>query len=146
MELPSNPQRFQVRHRSAAANVPQKIRPPEHAGNYCDGFFPHRGRGAPAIQSMIVGIDPHGQGISHTRHGVGRFQHLPCIKRMKIRIVIPKAFGRGGQYFRKTLCSRGVGLKFWEPGKPRIQFLHSLQKHSQTFVIQHSPVSALLCP
>ena len=88
MNLPRHPQGLEIRHCAAAAEMPKKILPAEHGGNFRDRLFFHRGSGAPAVQRMIVRIQPHGQRVGQPCHRVRRLQHLPGVQRMKIRIVI----------------------------------------------------------
>jgi len=97
--LSRNPQRFQVGHRPAAAQVAEMFAPAEHFGDLRNRFLFHRRSRAPAVERMIVGIDPLRQRISQTGHRMRRFQHLPGIERMKIRIVVLQALGGGREGF-----------------------------------------------
>jgi len=63
LQLTRHPQSLEIRHRSAAAQVAKKILPTVHASDLCDRFFFHHRRGPPAIQRVIIRIDPHGQRI-----------------------------------------------------------------------------------
>ena len=103
VQLPCNPQGFEIRHRPAAAQVSQKILPAEHGGDLRDRVLLHRGGGPPAIQCMVIGVDPHGQRVSQPRHRVRRFQHLSGVQRMKVRIVVLQPFRRRVQDFRDQL-------------------------------------------
>ena len=101
----------------------EKVRPPEHRGDFGDRFFLHRGRGAPAVERVIVGIDPHRQGIGEPRHRMRRLEHLSGVQWMKIRIVVVKALGCGVQHFREALRAGRDELMRGQAGESGIQLL-----------------------
>ena len=105
---------------SRLAKVPPLVRWPrcwgqaEHLCEGGDGFDLHGGAGAAAVESVVVGIDRHGQGIGGTRDGVRRLEHLAGVERMRVGIVVVQTSGDllqdGGRGLRRAEA-RG-----WEGG------------------------------
>ena len=96
----------------------------EHPRDLGYGLNLHlRARPAP-IARVIVGIDLHGQGIRRPRHRMRRFQHLPGIQGMEIRIVIAQPVRRLLKNLRHGLRARArLRLKLWQGVKLRLQGL-----------------------
>src|SRR5882724_4321943 len=136
MDLPRNPQRFEIRHRSAAAQMPQKFLPSKHCGNFRNRLLLQFRRRASAIQRVIVWIDVHGQRICQPRHGMRWFQHLSCIERMKIGIVVLQFLRKRDQHFPHALSASRGGRKFRQLRKARVQSLKSAVKNLKRIVIE----------
>ena len=66
----------------------QEFRPAEDSGNLAHSLDLHLRAGPASIARMVVRVDGHGQRIGGTRQRMGRLEHLPGIKRMKIGIVV----------------------------------------------------------
>src|SRR6266404_9190867 len=88
MKLTGDPERFEVGYGAAAAEMAEEIVPAEHRCDFSDCFFFHCGCGAAAVQGVIVGVDPHGEGVSKASDGVRRLEHLPGVEGMKIGVVV----------------------------------------------------------
>ena len=57
---------------------------------------------------MVVGVDPHGQGVGGEGDGVGWLQHLARVERVKVGVVIVKEASGFVQDFGH-LCVAGNG-------------------------------------
>ena len=69
------------------------ILPAEQGSNLRHRLFFHLRAGAPAIQGVVVGVDPQREHISSARHRVRRFEHLPGVQRVEVGIIILHALG-----------------------------------------------------
>ena len=103
MQLAGNPQRLEVRHRPAAAEMPQVNVPPDHLRERRDGFFLHRRAGAAAVERVVVGIDLERHLVGAAGDRVRRLEHLPRVQRIAIWIVVLEAFRDFLQHRVKTL-------------------------------------------
>ena len=80
---------------------------------------------------MVVGVDPEREDIGQPGHRVGRFEHLPGVKRVGIGVIVAHAFGDFQQYtahgvhIRRTVQRRQVG-------KARVQMGHHFAQQIQT--------------
>src|SRR5713101_192488 len=83
LKLTGDPERFEVGHGAAATEMAEEIVPAKHRGDLRDCFSLHCGSSAAAVQRVIVGIDPHGEGIGEASDGVRRLEHLPGVEGMK---------------------------------------------------------------
>ena len=122
-ELPGDPECLEIGEGSAAGQVAKMFVPAEHGGDFAHRFDLHARAGAAAIEGVVVGVEPRSHGVGGARDGVGRLEHLPRIKRMKIGIVVAPC---GGRFLRAPapwqLClrrrapsyeaSRGESLEF----------------------------------
>src|SRR6267154_5286525 len=113
MKLTGDPERFEVGYGAAATEMAEEIVPAEHCGDFGDCFFFHRGSSAAAIERVIVGIDPHSEGVSETSDGVRRLEHLPSVEGMKIGIVVLQAFGGALQNFEEAAFVVRSLRKLW---------------------------------
>ncbi len=135
--MSSHPQRFKIRHRPAAAQVPQVTLPSKHRGYFTDRFFFHcRGR-APAIERVIIGINVHRQRIRQPRHGMRRLQHLARIQRMEVRVVVLQAFRGPRKHFADALAARHVLGKLWQLRESFLQLRRSLGQQVRVIAIKH---------
>jgi len=92
MELPGDPQRLEIRHRAAAAQMAEVRVPADHARERRDGFLLHRGAGAAAVERVVVRVDLERHLVGAARDFVWRLEHLPRIQRIAVRIVVLEAF------------------------------------------------------
>jgi hypothetical protein len=117
MELTGRPERFQIRHCAAAAEMAEKIVPAKHRGDFGDGFLFHLGGCAAAVEGVIVRIDPHCQSVGQARDGMRRLEHLSGVQRMKVRIVVMQALGGSVQHLGETLGAARVHLMRGQGGE-----------------------------
>jgi len=103
-------------HRTSGQDVPAIQTFPRSRNR----FFLHRRSRPPAIERVIIGIDPLRQRIRQPRHRMRRFQHLPGIQWMKIRIVILQALRSCRESFRNAIGTGNLPLKFRKRGKSRV--------------------------
>ena len=73
----------------------EEILPPEHRRDFPDRFFLHRRSGAPAVESVIIRIDPHRERIGQACYRMWRLEHLPGVERVEVGIVVLEAIGGG---------------------------------------------------
>ena len=66
----------------------ERVLPAEHPRDLGHRLLLHRGAGAAAVERVVVGIDPHRERIRRPSQGVRRFEHLPRVKRMEVRVVV----------------------------------------------------------
>ena len=134
VQLSGHPERFEVGHGAAAGEVAQEGGPAEHGGELGDGLFLHGGTGFAAVERMVVGVDPEGQGVGGAGDGVGWLQHLARVERVKVRVIIVKEAGglvqdfghlgvawngggEGGQVGEAVVqVAQGVGEELQGPG------------------------------
>jgi succinate-semialdehyde dehydrogenase/glutarate-semialdehyde dehydrogenase len=93
MQPPGDPQRLHVGHRAPAGEVPEMPVPAEHRGDLGDGLLLHARARAPAVERVVVRIDPHRQHVRHPRHRVRRLEHLARVQRVEIRVVVAHRVG-----------------------------------------------------
>ena len=58
LQLACNPKGFEIGHRTAAGKVAQRCLPAEHPAQLDYAFLFERRTRAPAVERMIVGVDP----------------------------------------------------------------------------------------
>jgi hypothetical protein len=92
--LPADPQRLEVGHGPAAAQVPEMGPPSEHRGQRRHRLLLHGGRGASAVEGMVVRVDGHRQGVGEPRGRVRRLEHLADVEGVPVRVVVGQPFGR----------------------------------------------------
>ncbi len=107
-QLARDPQRLEIRHGAAAAQVAEMRLPAEHAGDGRDRLLLHARARAPAVEGVIVGIDPRGERARGTRHRVRGLQHLSRVERMEIREVVEHALRDFAQHARHRCGVRAV--------------------------------------
>src|SRR6266851_2646467 len=83
-----HPKRFEIGHGAAAAQMAQMGFPAEHTGELRDGFLFHRRACTPAVQGVVVGIDPKGQRVSQAGDGMGRLEHLAGIEWVEVGEIV----------------------------------------------------------
>ena len=105
-QLPGRPQRLEIGHRSAAAQMAQMRFPTEEACDRGNRFPLHRGARAAAVEGVIVGIDPHREGIGEPGDGVRGLQHLTGVERMKVGVVVLQATGDLQEHFLRRRAFR----------------------------------------
>ena len=67
--------------------------PAEHARELGDRFLLHGRAGPPAVERVVVGVDPHRERVGEPRDRVRRLQHLAGVERMEVGIVVVQAIG-----------------------------------------------------
>ena len=86
-----------IQSASRLAKVPPLVRwprwvfQPNMAARALNGFDFHLGAGAAAVESVVVGIDPHRKRVGRARNGMGRLEHLSGVERMEIGVVLSQA-------------------------------------------------------
>ena len=90
-QLPRDPEGLQVGHRAAAAEVTEVVLPAEHAGDLGDRLLLHLRALTPAVERVVVRVQPHRERVGQPRHGVRRLQHLARVERMEVRVVVLEA-------------------------------------------------------
>src|SRR5262249_51923843 len=108
LQLAGNPKNLEVGHGSATAEMTEKVFPSKHGGNFSNCFLFHRRSRAAAIQSVVVRVDPHGQGVCKPGDWMRRLEHLARVQRMEVRIIVLKAFGSGVENFSEMLKARAI--------------------------------------
>ena len=100
MQLPRDPQRLEVGHRPAAAEMTEmRVRPPaDHARELRDGFLFHGRARAAAVERVVVGIDLEGHLVRAARHVVRWLEHLARVQRIAVWVVVLEAFRDFLQY------------------------------------------------
>lgn len=135
-ELAGDPQRFEVGEGSSAAQVAQMMRPVKHLRQRGDGFNLHGGAGTASVKRVIIGVDRHGERIGSAGDGMWRLQHLPCVERVGVGVVIVET-GRGFLEDGSSLLiqrRRRGGRKI---GKTFVEAVLSGVQESEEFVIGH---------
>ena len=72
--------------------------PAEHRGDLRDGFFFEGGTGAAAVERVVIGIDPGGQGVGGAGDWVRRLEHLSGVERMEVWVVVLELGGDFGHH------------------------------------------------
>ncbi len=86
----------------------ERARPAEHPADFGDALFFHGGTGAPAIERVVVRIDPQRQGVGDARDRVRRLEHLPGVLGVMVGVVVVHAAGDRLQHLG---CRRGVEIR-----------------------------------
>ncbi len=87
-ELASDPEGFEVGEGSSAGEVAEMLGPVEHLRQSGDGLDLHGGTGAATVESVVVGIDRHGQRIGCAGERMRGLEHLSGIERMSVGVVV----------------------------------------------------------
>ena len=137
-----DPQRFEIRDCAAAAEMPEMIFPAEHGRQFADGFLLHRRAGAASVERVIIWIDPHRQRVGEPRHRMRRFQHLPGVERMKIRIVIAQPRGGLRKDIGDALAAGNGLLECRQIREARIKPLDGGEKFLQRILLEHDSAAS----
>ena len=88
MQLTRDPQRLQVRDRSARGQVPEeRLADPEQRRQLGDRLLLHLAGHRPAVERVVVGVHEHGRDVAGGRRGVRRLEHLAGEPRVEEREV-----------------------------------------------------------
>ncbi len=93
--LARHPQRLEVGHGAAPAQVAEVPVHAEHPGDFGHRLLFHARTGATAVERMVVGIHVHGERVGQPRHRVRRLEHLAEVERMLVGVVVLQS-RRGG--------------------------------------------------
>ncbi len=95
MESAGHPEGLEVRHRAAAAEVAEEGRrlPAEHPGDLGDRLLLHARALAASVERVVVGVQPHREGVGEPRGRVRRLEHLAGVERVEVRIVVLEPIG-----------------------------------------------------
>ena len=123
----SDPQRLEVGHRAAAGQVAQWGAPAKHLTQFGDALLLHGRAGAAAVQCMIVRVDPKRQRVCDSGNRVRRLEHLPCVLRMVVGVVILHTHG----YFLEDIGNGVFVERRRECRQVRAPFLEFLERRTQ---------------
>ncbi len=102
-QLTRNPQCLEIGHRPATGQVPEMRLPTDHPCESGDGLLLHPGGGTPAVQRVVVRVDPESERVGKPRDRVRRLEHLPRVKRMEVGEVVLHPL----RDLTEHLCHRG---------------------------------------
>ena len=135
-EPPGHPERLEVRHRAAAAEVAEVLAPAEHARELGDRLVLHRRAGAPAVERVVVGVDPRRQRVREPRHRVRRLQHLTGVERMEVREVVVQSRRDLEQHVADRRGAGRIGVRRRQRGESLLEPRQRGGEHREGFAIE----------
>ena len=138
-EFAGHPECLEVGHRPPSAQVSQVCVPAKHPRDSGHRLFLHRRAGSTAIQRVIVGVEPQRQRVGQPGDRMGRFEHLPHVQRVMVRVVVPHPLSRRQQRIAERTAvesQRCIG----KIAEPLLERAEGLTEQFDTLVIQcHAP-------
>ena len=126
MQFPGDIESLQVRDRAACRQVTEVRAEAEHPGQLRDDLLLHPGGGRSAVQRVVVRVDQHRREVAGHRGRVRRLEHLPGVRRVEERVIVPQSLCELREYAGETLIADGhrlVGFEWAEailPGGDRV--------------------------
>ena len=142
MDKAGDPEGFEVGESATTGEVTEK---PigiiaKHGCDGGDGLLFHGAGFAAAVESVIVGIDVHGQAVSQSCHRMWWLEHLPGIKGVSVRIIVLHALGdiaEDGAHGSLLSLVVAEGLKWRQLAVAGGQDGEGFGEVAEAFVIKH---------